>query len=79
MTFLWLFDMVSLKEREWWNSVISCVMKTFKNQVLAGNLSILQSPRECSPFILLGCIEVGNQKIITCPSFLVLQQGTWIF
>jgi hypothetical protein len=72
------FQMVSLKERELLNSVLSCLMKTFKNQVLVRNLSILQSPRECSRFILLGCIEVGNQKIITCPSLLVLHQGTGI-
>jgi hypothetical protein len=72
------FDKVSLKEREWLNSVLSSLMKTFKNQVLVGNLYILQSPRECSPLILSGCIEVGNQKIITCPSLLPLHQGTRI-
>jgi hypothetical protein len=34
--------------------------------------------RMFSFYILLGCIEVGNQKIITCPSLLVLHQGTGI-
>jgi hypothetical protein len=72
------FHMVSLKERDWLNSVLSCLMKTFNNQVLLKNLSIFQSPRKCSPFILLGCIEVSNQKIITCPSLLVLHQGIGI-